>query len=279
MLRFLPPERRRRRQRELPHLLAAAVKNTGYCAFALVRALVGRFAHRLRPRRPREDLPRPQSRTIRWPHQLAPCLQVQALHKAFITAAKLDWAYIPHSVVEFVASTEYMVRPPQAAAYAAKASMSSITSQSPSASTSSDNGHSVQPDKVPRMPQETPRIDQRVVPKQSLNEEFFGPSALPALHPTSARLLTPPIFSHKSSYSPPNSSRTLPPVALSRLFLSRRHFGSEDDHPDLGSPPSTRCQDFMHLDADAGPAALPYTDAFTPSPVAARGQELLTYGQ
>lgn len=150
-----------------------------------------------------------------------------------------------------------------------KASMSSITSQSSSSSTSSSNGHGAQPDETPRMPQETPRIDQRVVPKRSLNEEFFGPSALPTPPPTSARLLTPSISSRESSCSPPSSSRTLPLVPLSRLFPSRRRYGSEHDHPDLGSPPSARRRDLMHLDADTAPGAPSYTDAFTSSPVAA----------
>ena len=154
-----------------------------------------------------------------------------------------------------------------------KASMGSITSESSSASTSSDNGHGVQPDETPRMPQETPRIDQRVVPKRSLNEEFFGPSDLPTPHPTSARLLTPSISSRESSYSPPSSSRTLPATTLTRLFPSRRRYGPEDDHLDLGSPPSARRREFMHLDGDA--TAPSYTDTFTSSPVGAqfpRGQ-------
>lgn len=152
--------------------------------------------------------------------------------------------------------------------FKSNASTSSLTSQSSSASTFSDNGHDAQPDETPRMPQETPRIDQRVVPKRSLNEEFFGPSALPTPPQTAARLLTPSISSRESSCSPPYLSRALPPVPLSRLFPSRRRYGSENDHLDLGSPPSTGRRDLMHLD-DVVPIVPSYTDAFTSSPVAA----------
>ncbi|KZT74034.1 kinase-like protein [Daedalea quercina L-15889] len=153
-----------------------------------------------------------------------------------------------------------------------KASMGSITSQSSSsASASSDNGHGVQPDETPRMPQETPRIEQRVVPKRSLNEEFFGPSALPTPHPTSARLLTSSTSSRESSYSPPSTSRTLPSVAIHRLFPSRRHHASEDNEPPGLSPPSsTRRRDFVRLDTDATPAGPSYADAFTWSPAVAQ---------
>ncbi|TFY60229.1 hypothetical protein EVJ58_g5289 [Rhodofomes roseus] len=153
------------------------------------------------------------------------------------------------------------------AALKSKASMGSITSQSSSsASTSSDNGHGVQPDETPRMPQETPRIEQRVVPKRSLNEEFFGPSALPTPHPTSARFLTPSVSSRESSCSPPSTHRTLPPSAIYRLFPSRRRYASEDSElPEL-EPLSAHRREFLQLDTDATSAAPSYTDALTASP-------------
>ncbi|KAH9914460.1 kinase-like domain-containing protein [Fomitopsis serialis] len=133
---------------------------------------------------------------------------------------------------------------------------------------SSDNGHGAHPDETPRMPQETPRIEQRVVPKRSLNEEFFGPSTLPTPPPTSARLLTPSISSRESSYSPPSTHRTLPPSAISRLFPSRRRYASEDNEPPELEPTPTHRREFLQLDTDT--AAPSYADAFTASPAVAQ---------
>ncbi|KZT03478.1 kinase-like protein [Laetiporus sulphureus 93-53] len=116
--------------------------------------------------------------------------------------------------------------PTRVSSIRSQASVSSL--YSPTSSASCDHDGCSKAD-------ETPRIHQRV-PKRSLNAEFFGPSLLPTPPPRTARLPLSPSDSREGSLSPPPTRQTLPPIPLSRLFPSRRRYGTEDARSREPSP-------------------------------------------